>query len=55
MIKRHDGNLSLIILQSGEVGFASRVKGVGKLNNLVIERISCGAQDESKLVCIDIL
>lgn len=55
VIKRHGSNLALIILQSGEVGFAARVKGATKLNNLILQRISCGAKEESKLVCIDIL
>ena len=44
-----------MILQSGEVGFSSRVKGSSKLNGKILEHISNNLESQSKLICVDIL
>jgi hypothetical protein len=40
IIKRAWSQPSLIILQSGEVGFSPRIAQAAKLNNIILERIN---------------
>lgn len=44
-----------MILQSGEVGYATRFKNASKLSNIVLERIKNSTQNQSKLICVDVL
>ena len=56
MIKKARSSGSLMILQSGEVGFSARVKGSSKLNGTILERIANSLDNNlSKLICVDVL